>query len=159
MDVNTIGERIRHARTQKGLTQAQLASALGCKYQTISNYENGKRSVDSATLKQICIVLGIKPIDIILTPVWDKEMYEMYQRADTRDDKVFLFEMWGVPSNLLEEYNELIKSDSQINEKPSAEGEGLEIRKLVDLFKKIPKENQGMVLAMIEAALNTQGLL
>jgi transcriptional regulator with XRE-family HTH domain len=70
MDAKTIGERIRNARLQKGMTQAQLSSALGCKYQTISNYENGKRSVDSATLKKICIVLGVKPIDLIVTPMW-----------------------------------------------------------------------------------------
>jgi len=37
-----LGERIKHLRTQAGLSQAQLAAAIGGDGRQISRYENGK---------------------------------------------------------------------------------------------------------------------
>ena len=40
-----IGERIRARRTELGLVQEQLASALGLSYQQIQKYENGSNRI------------------------------------------------------------------------------------------------------------------
>lgn len=48
MDYEKLGKRIRYARMRNGLTQAELAEALGYSIQHISHVENGvtKMSVD-----------------------------------------------------------------------------------------------------------------
>jgi transcriptional regulator with XRE-family HTH domain len=45
-----IGERIRQRRTEAGLTQEQLALALGCSYQQIQKFENGANRIAAAQL-------------------------------------------------------------------------------------------------------------
>lgn len=45
-----IGERIRLRRTELGLTQDQLAAALGVSYQQIQKYENGANRISAARL-------------------------------------------------------------------------------------------------------------
>lgn len=39
--MNELGQRIKQARSEKGLTQAQLAEEIHVTRQTISNWENG----------------------------------------------------------------------------------------------------------------------
>lgn len=48
-----IGERIRLRRTELGLTQDQLAAALGVSYQQVQKYENGANRISAARLWQI----------------------------------------------------------------------------------------------------------
>lgn len=48
-----IGERIRLRRTELGLTQEQLASALGISYQQIQKYENGVNRISASRLAEI----------------------------------------------------------------------------------------------------------
>ena len=48
-----IGERIRLRRTELGMTQHQLAAALGVSYQQIQKYENGANRISAARLWQI----------------------------------------------------------------------------------------------------------
>ena len=45
-----IGQRIRQARALTGLTQRDLAGAIGCTCQQIQKYENGKNRVASGLL-------------------------------------------------------------------------------------------------------------
>ena len=40
--IRTLGEQIRRARIEKGLTQKQLADLLGVKNNSISDWEKGK---------------------------------------------------------------------------------------------------------------------
>lgn len=54
-----IGRNILYFRQQQGLTQQQLADALGMNKMTISNYEKGKRQPNIETVKAICKALGI----------------------------------------------------------------------------------------------------
>ena len=53
-----IGLRVKAARTQKGLTQAQLAEAIDKAFETISNIERGKTAPNFSTLADIANVLG-----------------------------------------------------------------------------------------------------
>lgn len=56
-----IGERVRFYRTSKGLTQAEMASALPVPLsgQQLSKYENGDNRWPADTLIGIAIFLGI----------------------------------------------------------------------------------------------------
>lgn len=54
-----IGRNILYFRQQQGLTQQQLADALGINKMAISNYEKGKRQPSIETVKAICKALDI----------------------------------------------------------------------------------------------------
>ena len=54
-----IGLRVKAARRQKGLTQAQLAEAIDKAFETISNIERGKTAPNFSTLHDIANVLGL----------------------------------------------------------------------------------------------------
>lgn len=53
-----LGERIKGLRETKGLTQAQLAAALGKSIETISNFERGKTIPSVMTLANLAEALG-----------------------------------------------------------------------------------------------------
>ncbi|MFH1150025.1 MAG: helix-turn-helix transcriptional regulator [Actinomycetota bacterium] len=52
-----IGKRIQKAREEAGLSQEELASALGITQSALSNYELGKRRLYLANLEQLAGVL------------------------------------------------------------------------------------------------------
>jgi transcriptional regulator with XRE-family HTH domain len=54
-----IGERIRQRRTEVGLTQEQLGSALGCSYQQIQKFENGANRIAAAQLHGLAARLEV----------------------------------------------------------------------------------------------------
>ena len=54
-----VGERIRTRRTELGLTQDDLASALEISYQQVQKYETGANRVSAGRLFQIALKLDI----------------------------------------------------------------------------------------------------
>ena len=54
-----IGLRVKAARQQRGLTQAQLAEAIDKAFETLSNIERGKTAPNFSTLHDIANVLGL----------------------------------------------------------------------------------------------------
>lgn len=54
-----IGSRIKLARKQKGMTQAELAAAIDKAFETISNLERGKTAPNFLTLWDISKVVGV----------------------------------------------------------------------------------------------------
>jgi transcriptional regulator with XRE-family HTH domain len=56
---------LRQLRTEAGLTQAEMARALGKPQPFVSYYESGARRLDLLELRQICGVLGIPMIDFV----------------------------------------------------------------------------------------------
>ena len=54
-----IGARIREARLALGLSQDQLARALGVTFQQIQNYEKGANGVSAVRLFDICKILNV----------------------------------------------------------------------------------------------------
>jgi transcriptional regulator with XRE-family HTH domain len=50
---------LRELRRQKGLTQDQMAKAIGAKQAFVSKYETGERRLDFLDLVTICEVLSI----------------------------------------------------------------------------------------------------
>ncbi|PYG27629.1 helix-turn-helix domain-containing protein [Pelagimonas varians] len=54
-----VGKRIRHHRWLKGVTQQQLAEAVGIKFQQIQKYETGANRVSASRLWDIAATLDI----------------------------------------------------------------------------------------------------
>lgn len=55
-----LGEKIRQARREKGMTQEQLAQALFVSRQTVSNWENGRTEPDYQTLTRLSELVGLE---------------------------------------------------------------------------------------------------
>jgi len=55
-----VGKRIRHRRWMVGMTQQQLADAVGIKFQQIQKYETGMNRVSASRLWDIARTLGVQ---------------------------------------------------------------------------------------------------
>ena len=55
----TFSERLLFARKEKGLTQEQLAEAIGVAKSTYTGYEKGNREPDLFKIKKLIEVLGV----------------------------------------------------------------------------------------------------
>ena len=53
-----LGENIRKAREEAGITQVQLAEKLSVQQMVISRWENGNRTPNAITFGKICAALG-----------------------------------------------------------------------------------------------------
>ena len=60
----TLGESIRHARLNAGLTQAELACRIGTDQHTISLYENDQQDMGANRLFEIAKALGVLPVSL-----------------------------------------------------------------------------------------------
>lgn len=152
MSKNEIGKRLKNARLNRHFTQAEVANRLGCTFQAISNYERGTSRIDSDTLFRLCEIYGITPLDLMRTPMWDDSMLADYRNAKSTAEKMRYFDMWGVPAELMADYNELVEPEEETTpgEQALTEGE----KTLLELFRKVPADQQAMVLQMIRVALN-----
>ena len=54
-----LGRILRAEREVHGVTQQEMAKALGCTNVAVSNWETGKRSMYAITLRRYCEYLGI----------------------------------------------------------------------------------------------------
>ncbi|MCU1443023.1 MAG: family transcriptional regulator [Cryobacterium sp.] len=64
-DLMTLGSRIRHHRTQRGLTLDQLGAMVGQAGSQLSLIENGRREPKLSTLKEIAAALGVDITDLL----------------------------------------------------------------------------------------------
>lgn len=91
MDTNklTFGEKIRTARKQKGLTQKELASMIGAKHNSVSDWEKNKNRPDPDTIELICGVLDITP-NYLLSDKTDTDIspeeYELIKKYRSLND-------------------------------------------------------------------------
>jgi transcriptional regulator with XRE-family HTH domain len=63
-----LGQRITEARKAQGLTQTQVADALGIAQQTLAHYEGGKLRVAVALLPPLAQTLGVSVEELVGTP-------------------------------------------------------------------------------------------
>ena len=59
MDKEALLGALREARSEVGLTQAELAARLGRPQSFVSKYESGERRLDLIELSDVCTALGI----------------------------------------------------------------------------------------------------
>jgi transcriptional regulator with XRE-family HTH domain len=57
--VRNIGEKIREARVERGITQDRLAELLHSKQNTISQWESGVNEPSIEIIRQIAKILGV----------------------------------------------------------------------------------------------------
>jgi transcriptional regulator with XRE-family HTH domain len=63
-----VGQRLRQARRESGLTQHRLAELLGITFQQVQKYEAGHSRIAAGRLREIAIALA-KPIDYFFEPI------------------------------------------------------------------------------------------
>ena len=63
----TFGENCWQARIKKGLTQQEVAAAVGMKQQRVAQIEHGKVDVTLETITRIALALECEPL-FLLTP-------------------------------------------------------------------------------------------
>lgn len=56
-----VGQRIKEARNQKGITQREFGKMLGVSHTTINGYETGRQNLTLDTLEKIAGALGMDP--------------------------------------------------------------------------------------------------
>lgn len=59
IDVTTVGGRIKSARTNKGLTQQELADQIYIPMTTLSTYENNKAELKGQVVVELANALGV----------------------------------------------------------------------------------------------------
>lgn len=65
IDMNRVGKCIKNARTNKNMTQLELADIVGVSYQAVSNWERGNSMPDIAKLPDISRALDIDITEIL----------------------------------------------------------------------------------------------
>lgn len=87
IDTTTIGGRIKSARTNKGLTQQELADQLYIPMTTLSTYENNKAELKGSVAVEIASVLGVTTDYIlignndVLSPL-EQELLAIFRSID-----------------------------------------------------------------------------
>jgi transcriptional regulator with XRE-family HTH domain len=60
-----VGRRVRELRLQLGLTQTQLADAIGVTFQQVQKYERGSNRISASKLWLIADRLGVSPSSLV----------------------------------------------------------------------------------------------
>ncbi len=82
MEKNMIGKYLRDLRRRRGMSQQELALALGVSKQTISNWEVGRKVLRMKTVEKIANIFGVSRNSILAgLPV---EMLEQEGQEDRR---------------------------------------------------------------------------
>lgn len=79
--MHSVGERIRQIRTTKGITQADLADALGTTTAAVSRYELGLRELRFEQVQVIAGVLGVSVFELYGFPSEQQIWIENTQKA------------------------------------------------------------------------------
>lgn len=148
----TIGKRIALLRKEKGLTQEELANAMGVSPQAVSKWENDQTCPDISALPKLARFLGVTVDELLegkqelapvrlLPPAERKDLKDMMLRVivDSADgDRVRV----NVPLALVEVAMEIGMEMPQIN--------GTDALKGVDLNKVLRLVREGLVGNLVE---------
>ncbi|WFF73988.1 helix-turn-helix transcriptional regulator [Proteiniclasticum sp. QWL-01] len=72
-DAEEMGKKIEHYRKQRGMTRADLASAIGCSQQAISILECGNADPRLSGITNIANALGVEPSWLLAWKPEDEE--------------------------------------------------------------------------------------
>lgn len=76
-----IAKNICFYRKKAGMTQKELADAVGAKKSSVSNWELAQNSPDIDTLVKICEVLNVQPKDMFGIYAGDGDDYDAHEKA------------------------------------------------------------------------------
>ena len=81
------GARVKHYRERKGMTQKELADALGyTSHTSIAQIEKGKNSIPLSKLLDFCSALDVEPFDLIGLSETDKKVWLIAEKM-SKDNK------------------------------------------------------------------------
>jgi len=101
MKKNILGSVIKDARKKKKLTQEQLSKLTGYSQNTISNHENGNRSLDEDNIKTYATALGLTSDDL----------FEALDIKNSLENKIMIIDKKQTKiDNLLDMYSQLEES-------------------------------------------------
>ena len=102
----TFGDRVRILRKRRGMTQADLASALGVTVQTIVRYEGLKKAEElrPGRVEQIAQALGTEPPDLIGSWEDGEEEIRVLTRGLRNMDPAQREKLIGMMMPLIREY-------------------------------------------------------
>lgn len=117
----TTGQRIKSARQNAGMTQAQLAEKLGIPYQSIGQWERDIRNPKLDTLRRIAGALNITIQKLMGIPSWvdEKNIWETVDTLDQSEMTQGEIEEWLDELEDIRSTSELI-SDIRLYEKVRA---------------------------------------
>lgn len=127
--MDSVGERIKRIRISKGITQAELADALGTTKATISRYESDKRELRSAQAQNIADFLGVSVFELYGVPSQQQIILERQQKIADRAKEMKQCNIEGATTEELLKRNE-------------------ELQTIIDSFE---KERQNILNALIVA--------
>lgn len=91
----TIAEQLKNGRTEKRLSQAEVADMVGISRRTLSYYESGERTPNAETLSKLCDLYSI-PLETVISS--DMGISESSEKPDkdeslqTKIDEYLAFE-------------------------------------------------------------------
>jgi transcriptional regulator with XRE-family HTH domain len=94
-----IGQRLRHRRWLAGMTQQNLAEAVGIRFQQIQKYESGANRISAARLWILANALGV-PVSYFYGGMHDQRVPEENGQEGPLDSKEtfeFLRAYYGMP--------------------------------------------------------------
>lgn len=80
-----VGQRLRDARLEAGLTQDALATQVGKRKNWLSDIERGRRGIDVHTLQRVADLMG-RSIEFFTDPAYGRKRREQMLRPVTRED-------------------------------------------------------------------------
>lgn len=83
----TIGEKIQNLRKQRGMSQEQLAEALGVSRQAVSKWEAGQSVPDIDKIISICDYFGVTTDYILRNAEMTQSQHEVAQNAYNMSEK------------------------------------------------------------------------
>lgn len=101
-----VGEKLKKARKDAGLTQRQLAEKMGCTVQNISRFEQGN-FLKYETMIRLAHAIGVSVDDIWTQDEQNANLYSQYaKQIDSITDT-----LQGAVSEIRSRYNALSASD------------------------------------------------
>jgi len=88
-----LGQRIKKLRKEKGMTQTELANAIGISYAQIGRYETKGVQPPAEVLKNIADILSVSPDYLIYgstdekakASIQDKELIQQFKEIEAMD--------------------------------------------------------------------------
>ena len=155
----TVGERIRTARKQAGMTQRELADKLEISYVGVSQWESGRRNPKGSTLARIAEVLDVPLAYLQGTQfIGNSELANFVNRAWPRADD-YLKTLKGNDGDVgeIERWERVCAELRGIRDEIIAEQQAERLRssltdqeaRLLEIFSDLNAEGRRKVLAIV----------
>ena len=147
----TIGSRIAKYRKQKGLTQEELANAMGVSSQAVSKWENDISCPDIGSLPKLAKLLGVTT-DTILSGKQDEVILVPPEQRKSLNQLVFRIKINSAEGDKVRVNLplSLVKVGMEIGMDMSHSMNGMEALKGVDFSKLVALVEQGVLGKLVE---------